>query len=146
MLKFREVQTWLRTVSERSGKQYLHALKNFCNFCGKNPRQLILERDNEIRNKDPNSRTGIRDLILDFRKYLEKEGYAPKSINAWDGAVRGFFSSVLGKARMINVRNYSDSHVSKRKDLVPTLEEVKKMLDVVSLEEKFRIIFIAQTG
>lgn len=47
---------------------------------------------------------------------------------------------------MINVRNYSDSHVSKRKDLVPTLEEVKKMLDVVSLEEKFRIIFIAQTG
>ena len=77
---------------------------------------------------------------------LEKEGYAPKSINAWDGAVRGFFSSVLGKAGMINVRNYSDSHVSKRKDLVPTLEEVKKMLDVVSLEEKFRIIFIAQTG
>jgi len=144
--EFQEVQTWLRTVSEKSGKQYLHAFKNFCNFCGKNPKQLILERDKEIRNSDPNNRTGIRDLILDFRKYLEKEGYAPKSINAWDGAVRGFFSSVLGKAGMINVRNYSDSHVSKRKDLVPTLEEVKKMLDVVSLEEKFRIIFIAQTG
>jgi integrase len=144
--EFQEVQTWLRTVSEKSGKQYLHALKNFCNFCGKNPKQLIIKRDNEIKNSDPNNRTGIRDLILDFRKYLEKEGYAPKSINAWDGAVRGFFSSVLGKAGMINVRNYADSHVSKRKDLVPTLEEVKKMLDVVSLEEKFRIIFIAQTG
>jgi len=78
LLKFREVQTWLRTVSERSGKQYLHALKNFCNFCGKNPRQLILERDDEIRNKDPNSRTGIRDLILDFRKYLEKESVGHK--------------------------------------------------------------------
>jgi integrase len=144
--EFQEVQTWLRTVSENSGKYYLHAFRNFCNFCGKNPKQLILERDKEIRNSDPNNRTGIRDLILDFRKYLEKEGYAPKSINAWDGAVRGFFSSVLGKAGMINVRNYADSHVSKRKDLVPTLEEVKKMLDVVSLEEKFRIIFIAQTG
>jgi len=82
LLEFQEVQTWLRTVSEKSGKQYLHALKNFCNFCGKNPKQLILERDNEIKNSDPNNRTGIRDLILDFRKYLEKESYAPKSINA----------------------------------------------------------------
>lgn len=29
--------------------------------------------------------------------------------------------------------------------MVPTLEEVKKILDTVDLEEKFRIIFIAQT-
>jgi len=78
LLEYPEAQTWLRTVSEKSGIQYLHALKNFCNFCGKNPKQLIIERDNEVRNQDPNSRTGIRDLILDFRKYLEKEGYAPR--------------------------------------------------------------------
>ncbi|MCX8166249.1 MAG: hypothetical protein N3E37_00135 [Candidatus Micrarchaeota archaeon] len=47
---------------------------------------------------------------------------------------------------MINVKNYSESQIAKRKDLVPTLEELKKMLDVSNLEEKFRIIFIAQTG
>jgi len=28
----------------------------------------------------------------------------------------------------------------------PALDELKKMLDVCNLEEKFRIIFIAQTG
>jgi len=146
LLQFREVQTWLKTVSERSQTQYLYALRYFCEFCRKTPKQLILERDKELRNSDPNSRTGIRDLILDFRKYLEKEGYAPKTINAWDGAVRSFFTAVLGKAGMINVKNYGESQVSKRKDLVPTLEELKKMLDVSNLEEKFRIIFIAQTG
>ena len=146
LLQFREVQTWLKTVSDKSQKQYLHALKYFCEFCRKTPKQLILERDGEVRNSDPNTRTGIRDLILDFRKYLEKESYAPKSINAWDGAVRSFFTAVLGKAGMINVKNYSEGQVSKRKDLVPTLEELKKMLDSVNLEEKFRIIFIAQTG
>jgi len=146
LLQFREVQTWLKTVSDRSQTQYLYALRYFCEFCRKTPKQLILERDKELRNSDPNSRTGIRDLILDFRKYLEKEGYAPKSINAWDGAVRSFFTAVLGKAGMINVKNYGESQVSKRKDLVPTLEELKRMLDVSNLEEKFRIIFIAQTG
>ena len=121
-------------------------MKKFCEFCKKNPRQLILDRDREIKNPEPNSRTGIRNLVLDFREYLEREGYAPKTINAWDGAVRSFFSAVLGKAGMINVKNYRNRQVSTRKDLVPTLEELKRMLDVCNLEEKFRIIFVAQTG
>ncbi|MCX8166248.1 MAG: hypothetical protein N3E37_00130 [Candidatus Micrarchaeota archaeon] len=89
------MQSWLKTVSDKSQKQYIHALRYFCEFCRKTPKQLILERDKEIRNTDPNSRTRIRDLVLDFRKYLEKEGYAPKSINCWDGAVRSFFTAVL---------------------------------------------------
>jgi integrase len=43
---------------------------------------------------------------------------------------------------------YTDAGYSGRnsKDLVPTLEELKNMLDVVDIEEKIRIIFIAQTG
>jgi integrase len=47
---------------------------------------------------------------------------------------------------MINVKNYRNGQVTKKKDLVPTLEELRKMLDVSNLEEKFRIIFLAQTG
>jgi len=47
---------------------------------------------------------------------------------------------------MVNVKNYRDAQVSTKKDLVPTLEELKRMLDVCNLEEKFRIIFLAQTG
>ncbi|MFQ5975104.1 MAG: tyrosine-type recombinase/integrase [Candidatus Hydrothermarchaeales archaeon] len=144
--EYQEVQTWLKMVSKNSSKSYLSALKKFCEFCGKTPNQLILERDKELRNPDPNSRTGIRDLILDFRTYLEKEGYAPKTINASDGYIRGFFTAVLGREGMINVKNYRNGFVSKKKDLVPTLEELKKMLDAVNMEEKFRILFVAQTG
>jgi hypothetical protein len=53
---------------------------------------------------------------------LEKEGYTPKTINAWDGAIRRFFTAVLGKAGMVNVKNYRNAQVSTRKDLVPILE------------------------
>jgi len=141
-----EVQTWLKTISPSTRMGYLIALRKFCGFSGKDPRQLILERDAELKNPEPNSRTGIRDLVLDFREYLEREGYAPKSINAWDGAVRGFFTSVLGRAGMVNVKNYRNHQVCIKKDLVPTLEELKRMLDVCNLEEKFRITFLAQTG
>jgi len=120
-------------------------MKKFCEFSGKNPRELILMRDKETRNPNPNSRTGVRDMIFDFRRYLEKEKYAPKTINALDGAVRSFFTAVLGREGMVNVKNYRNRQVAIKKDLVPTLEELKKMLDVCNLEEKFRIIFLAQT-
>jgi integrase len=144
--KYTEVQTWLKTVSPSTRPNYLMALKKFCEFSEKTPPELIKMRDEEIRSPDPNSRTFIRNLVLDFRVYLEKEGYAPKTINAWDGAVRSFFSAILGKAGMINVKNYRNAQVSKKKDFVPTLEELKRLLDVCNLEEKFRILFLAQTG
>lgn len=68
-----EVQTWLRAVSPHSNNIYLNALKDFCSWCGKSPKELILERDREKDNPDPNKRTGIKNLILDFRKHLEKQ-------------------------------------------------------------------------
>lgn len=144
--EYPEVQTWLKTIGKSSAGLYLNALKKFCEFSGKNPGELILMRDKETRNPDPNSRTGVRDLIFDFRRYLEMEKYAPKTINSIDGAIRSFFTAVLGKAGMINVKNYRNREVAIKKDLVPTLEELRKMIDVCSLTEKLRILFIAQTG
>jgi integrase len=144
--KFTEVQTWLKTISLQSSVIYLNALKKFCEWCGKDPHELIFQRDKELKNDDPNDRTGIRDLVLDFRHHLEHTGLAPKTINSYDGAIRGFFTAVLGKRGMINIRNCRDRSATQRKDLVPTLEELKKMIDVMSLEEGFRILFIAQTG
>lgn len=97
LLEYPEVQTWLRTVSERSGKLYIKCLEKFCNWCKKSPKQLILDRDRELKSSNPNGRTEIRNLILDFRKYIEQEGYAPKSINTFDGCIRGFFTAVLSE-------------------------------------------------
>ena len=68
--EYREVETWLKTISSQSGVIYLNALKKFCEWCGKNPQELILQRDRELKNDDPNDRTGIRDLMLDFIHHL----------------------------------------------------------------------------
>jgi len=144
--EFQEVETWLKNIGLSSHNVYLSALRKLCSWCGKDPHELILQRDQELRNDDPIGRNGIRDMVLDFRHYLENQGYAPKTINATDGAIRSFFTAVLGRSGMVNLRNYKNAGVRREKDLVPTLEELKKMLDVVDLGEKFRILFIAQTG
>ena len=47
---------------------------------------------------------------------------------------------------MINVKNYRNREVAIKKDLVPTLEELRKMVDICNLPEKLRILFIAQAG
>jgi len=141
-----EVQTWLKNIGQSSRNGYLSALRRFCNWCGKNPHTLIIDRDHEIHSDDPLNRNKTRDLLLDFRIHLEKRGYAPKTINSMDGSIRSFFTTIIGRSGMINLRNYRNASVSQNKDLVPTIEELKKMLDVVGLEEKIRILFIAQTG
>jgi len=141
-----EVETWLKTVSPKTAKSYLSSLKKFCDWCNKTPPQLIIDRDSEKNVADPNKRTGTRNLILDFRMFLEQKGYAPKTINALDGAIRSFFTAILGREGMVNVGNYPNRDVSKTKDLVPTLEEVKRMIDVSDISVKFSIIFLAQTG
>jgi len=141
-----EVQTWLKNIGKSSLNVYISALRRYCNWCGRNPKQLILDRDHEVKCNDPINRNNTRDLLLDFRQHLEKQGYAPKTINSIDGAVRSFYTKVLGRSGMINLRNYRNASVTQNKDLVPTIEELKKMLDVVGLEEKIRILFIAQTG
>ena len=132
--EFVEVQTWLKNVSPGSMKVYLRALWRFCNWCEKSPHELIMQRDKELRIADPNDRTEIRNLLLDFRSHLEQIDLAPKTISSYDGALRGFFTSILGKRGMVNIRNYRDKSITRKKDLIPTLEELKKMLDTVNLE------------
>jgi site-specific recombinase XerD len=144
--EYMEVQTWLKNIGKTSRNVYLSALRRFCNWSGKNPHILIIDRDHEIHSDDPLNRNKTRDLLLDFRQHLEKTGYAPKTINSMDGAIRSFFTTIIGRSGMINLRNYKNASVTQNKDLVPTIEELKKMLDVVGLEEKIRILFIAQTG
>jgi hypothetical protein len=77
--EYPELQTWLKTIGNSSVNLYLNALKKFCEFSWENPSEHILLRNKETRNPDPNSRTRVRDLIFDFRTYLEKEEYAPKN-------------------------------------------------------------------
>lgn len=145
-LQYPEVQSWLKTVSSGTANSYLKTIKEFCSWCGKDPHQLIMGRDLERNISEPLKRIATKNLILDFRKYLERKSCAPKTINQMDGAVRSFFSAILGKAGMINIGNYPDRDVTIRKDLVPTLEEVKRMIDVSDISVKFSIIFLAQTG
>ncbi|MFO8078237.1 MAG: phage integrase N-terminal SAM-like domain-containing protein, partial [Thermoplasmatota archaeon] len=128
--KYPEVITWLKNISAKSHPVYLRALQRFCNWHGKNPRELIVQRDQELHHENPNERHQTRDLLLDFRHHLEHTGLAPKTISSHDGAIRGFYTAVLGRRGMINIRNYRNKNVTKKQDLVPTLEELKKMIEV----------------
>lgn len=80
--EYQEIETWLKTISLQLSVIYLNALKRFCEWCGKNPRELIFQRDRELKNDDPNDRTGIRDLVLDFRHHLEHRVWLRRRLTA----------------------------------------------------------------
>ena len=122
---------------------YLGALAKFCQFSGKSPQELILDRNREIRNSDSNSGTGIGDLVLDFREYLVRICSEDHQHTGWSD--KRVIPSRVRKG-MVNAKNYRNRQVSIKKGFVPTLGELKRMLDVSNLEEKFRMAFIAQTA
>ena len=98
-------------MSKKNVPLYISGLEAFCEFSGRDPSELIKQRDDELRSDGHNNRTGISDLILDFRVYLEKEKFPPKTINAKDGAIRGFFSADLGHGEIVIVKNYRNTYI-----------------------------------
>ena len=70
---------------------------------------------------------GVKRFVISILlKHLEKQGYAPKTINSRDGAIRGFFSAVLGTSGMINIGNYANKEVKMRHEflIVILLEDI----------------------
>ncbi|KXB03574.1 hypothetical protein AKJ45_01285, partial [candidate division MSBL1 archaeon SCGC-AAA261F19] len=100
--EYEEVQTWLRTVSKSTKSSYLNTLHKFCNWCEKDPHELIMMRDEEKDIDDPNKRNRTKNLILDFREYLEKENYAPSSINTMESENQGLRFKVAKTTRLGN--------------------------------------------
>ena len=64
--EFQEVETWLKGIGQSSHNVYLSALRKLCSWYGKDPHELIMERNQEIKSDDPIMRNGVRDMILDF--------------------------------------------------------------------------------
>ena len=54
-----EVGSWLNTVSKSSQSYYIRAIELFCNWCGKNPSELINERNQEVKSDNPRHRVSV---------------------------------------------------------------------------------------
>ena len=145
LLGFHSVQRWLSGKSEGTRGGYLQGLRSYCLFNKMNPDDIINERVAEVMNNDPQKMELSRDRVHTFRSYLETTGISGTTINGRDAAVRSFYSSISG-GMLTGLKNYKNGMVRSHRSLIPTIEEIKDMLEIASVDEQIRVIFQAQTG
>lgn len=147
--QYTTVERWITSVlgrgtgSESTKYQYLRLFRGFCEWVGKNPDKLIEERKKELKSKDESVRRGAEELLSRYFHELEKvRGKSRNTCVLTFTAIRSFY-----KANYVPLVVYTPQAWVKRSDKVPTLEEVKKMVDVSETPlQRALIIFSAQSG
>jgi integrase len=147
--KYSTVERWITSVlndgtgSDSTKYQYLRLLRGFCEWVGKDPDKLIEERKRELKNKDESVRRRAEESLSRYFNELERvRGKSRNTCVMITTVIRSFY-----KANYVPLVMKTPRVWAQRSDKVPTLEEVKKMVDVSETPlQRALIIFSAQSG
>ncbi len=71
-------------------RTYLNALQAYTEFTGKTPEELIDEAEQEISDGILPRKRKIKRYIIDFRKHLQENGLADKSVQGYLEVLKAF--------------------------------------------------------
>jgi integrase len=145
MEKFNVVQAWIDNVayshskSENTGVEYQRLLRNFCDFIGKTPQQ-ILDDYEDMRDRD--YRRKYAQYVRALVSKMQNEGYAPNSIKNQVSVVQSFFKYndlplghvPIGRKKIV----YHNRDITK--------EEIQTILEVSRPRDKAFFCMMAQSG
>jgi len=118
-------------------------LRQFCEYAGKTPDQLIRERREHLKSDDELVRRQHEELLTDWINFLEEErGLARGSVVTMSNTVRSFY-----KYNYVELEVKSPKLWGTRAMKVPTQEELRLMVENCrSPRDRAVIMFLAQTG
>jgi len=139
------VYNWLLSIdaSVNTQRNYLQAIKAFCEFTEKTPDELILEAEQEIKSGLLMRQRHIKIYLISFKKSLQDKGLAPMTVRSYMSGVQSFYRScdielpVLGrnKAKVLE----------KNKD-IPTKEDLQEVLKICDPVERAILLVGASSG
>lgn len=145
--RYKTVKRWMtsvmtRTRSEGTRSQYIRRLNKFCDWTGKDPDELIREREKDLKSRSEKVRRRHEELLMQFFAELEAKGAARWTALSTFTAVRSFY-----KANYVPLEVRTPEAWEKRADRVPTLEELKRMVDACESPLQRAVILVsAQSG
>jgi integrase len=128
---------WLDNINAAANteKLYLQAMRQYTDFTGLTPEQLLTEAEGETKAGMLMRHRKIKSYIIGFRKHLQETGVADGSIKTRLTGVRSFYQSfdielpkVQGERRK--------AHRIEENQVVPTKEDLQECLKVCDPLEK----------
>jgi hypothetical protein len=144
--KYDTVKRWLTQVGSNTGakstqKTYLSNLNRYCKAIGKNPDEIIKERKSHLKSDDENVRRQHEEMLTNYFNNLT-ESISRNSAASHHKTVRSFYKHNYVDLKLISPKSWTT-----HSDKIPSLEDLKKMIDVCeSPLQKALILFSAQSG
>ena len=80
------VSNWLLSIdaSANTERNYLQAIKAFCEFTVKTPDGLILEAEHEVESRLLMQQRHIKTYLINFKKFLQDKPLAPITVITYE--------------------------------------------------------------
>ena len=130
-----------RSGSEGTKRNYLYVLRKYCSKVGKNPDELIEERKEHLKSDDDMIQHRHEDMLMGYFNEIDKIKSRSTAL-AYFKAIKSFYN-----ASYLDLKLDTPKEWTSFTDKVPSLEDLKKMIDVAGNPlEKAVILFCAQSG
>jgi len=139
------LSNWFLSIdaSAYTQRNYLQAIKAFCEFTEKTPDELILEAEQEIKYGLLMRQRYIKIYLISFKKSLQDKGLAPMTVISYMNGVQSFYRS-CGIELPVLGRNKAKV-LEKNKD-IPTKEDLQEVLKICDPVERAVLLVGASSG
>lgn len=133
---YQEVTDWIDTLnpSLNTEKNYLLAIKVFCEWTGKTPGELLFEAEDEIRKGTLMRQRNIKRYLVGFRKMLQEKRYAPMTVKGYMSGIKSFYN-INDIELPILPRTEKVRALEEHKE-IPTKEDLQTVLKICDLLER----------
>lgn len=139
--QYESVKQWGRHIqSQKTYEDYMYSLIRFCKWCRKNPDQLVSERSKNLESEDVAVKRRIEGLVMYyFRNYSKTRSYTTARHDVL--CVKSFF-----RANDVPLEIRNPKYWRVKTPFIPTVKDIKKILDVSNDLEKLIILIMFQSG
>ena len=139
------VSNWLLSIdaSANTQRNYLQAIKAFCEFTEKTPDELILEAEQEVKFGLLMRQRHIKTYLISFKKSLQDKSLAPMTVRSYMNGVQSFYRSC--DIELPSLGRNKAKVLEKKKD-IPTKEDLQKVLKICDPLERAVLLVGASSG
>ena len=140
------VKRWLTQVGSKTGSMstqriYLFNLNRYCKEIKKNPDEIIMERKSHLKSDDETLRRQHEEMLTGHFNKLAESKSRNSAVNSFK-SIKSFYKHNYVDLKLISPKTWISNT-----DRIPSLEDLKKMIDVCeSPLQKAVILFSAQSG
>lgn len=134
-----------RNVKKSTKKGYESALKNYTRYHNQTIEELIKEAQTDEKNKIILKDRKIKKRLLKYRTYLFSSNKSPNTIKTYFTRVKTFYAHFEIEIPKLPDAKYDKIYETNYMDL-PTKEDIRKVLDLVTVDLRSIILFMSSSG